>query len=347
MRKTITLLFAALLCVLFVAPPQSVSAKDAPEEADFFALFRVAGRKWTLKRTPKPGNEGGDTGVTYHQFEILSVWDDHAEMTQTSLDEGKKAAEGAKFVIKVEFKKDNLIFKDPIGFKEGKTEKVKTDAGTFECTVWSSLGREDGDAYIWRSNDFPGLIVKQDDRFGTRELESFSWVDGDPGYKSTKKRKKGDKNGATETVDPKRLFSTKGAQWIVRSDTKRGERGTRSIEVTQYEVKKTSDEQCELEVSKLTQLLQKMKGEDPQTLIIKFDSTFEDNLQPKERAREDRVERRITEVGLFTCTVYSFKDDDGRQGMAWYAQEWPGLVVRRVITGDDYEQITEIIKFEE
>jgi hypothetical protein len=47
------------------------------------------------------------------------------------------------------------------------------------------------------------------------------------------------------------------------------------------------------------------------------------------------------------CTVYIFKDDEGREGRAWYDNEWPGLLVRRVIKGDNFKLITEIVKFED
>ena len=350
MRKIIFICLAAVLACALIAPPEDVCAKDDPKpEADAFRLLRVAGRQWTLKRTPKQGNEGGDTFTTYHHFEVLNVWDDRAEYAQTTLDEGMKAVEGDEFIIKIEFKEDQLFFRDPIGFKKGKIEKVKTAAGTFECTVWSSLGREDGDAYIWRSNDFPGLIVKQDDRFGTREICEFDFVDGDPGFKSTskkKKKKKGD-DEAGDKVDPKKLFSSKGTSWILKTTTERGERGTKTIEVTQYEITKVSDEECELELTKLTQLLQKIKGEDSETRIIKFDDTFNDNLEPIERSREERTELRITAVGLMKCTVYTFKDEEGRDGRVWYDNEWPGLIVRRTIQNENFKQLTEIVKFEE
>ncbi|MCB9895352.1 MAG: hypothetical protein H6839_12950 [Planctomycetes bacterium] len=350
MRKTLFLLLSAVLACAFVTPPQAASAKDDPKpEADPYRLLRVAGRQWTLKRTPKPGNEGGDTFTTYHHFEVLNVWEDRAEYSQSTLDEGMKAVPGDVFVIKVDFKDDQLLFRDPIGFKKGKVEKVKTKAGTFECTVWSSLGREDGDAYIWRSNDFPGLIVKQDDRFGTREICEFDFVDGDPGYKAPAAKKNKKKKGGADSdkIDPKKLFSSKGTTWALKTTTERGERGTKTIDVTQYEITKVSDEECELEITKLTQLFEKIKGEEPETRIIKFDDTFSDNLEPKERSREERKELRITAVGLTECTVYTFKDEEGREGRAWYDNEWPGLVVRRTIEGENFKQLTEIVKFEE
>ena len=344
MRKTMTLilLVAALLAVHVPA-----EAREAPEtEKDFFQLYRIAGRTWLQKRTPAPGQEGGDVSESYFRYEILNVYEKHADMAETTLDQGKQPVEGDPFVMKVEFDEEGLFFTDPVGFKKSKLEKVKTPAGTFECVLWTSSNqRDDGDAKLWRSVDFPGLTVKQSDRFGTREIIEFTWIDGDPGYKSKGKKKKND-DEETE-IDPKRLFTTKGALWVHQTEIVKGERGFKSFSTVQYEVEKVSDEECEIEVTKLTQLLQKLKGEDPETRVIKFDDTFNENLEPQERSREERTEKRLTEVGLFECTVYAFKDAEGREGHAWYAKEWPGLMVRRVIKGELYKEVTNLVKFEE
>jgi len=348
MLKTLCLSLAAFLgCLLFTSAPDCLAKdepKDAKAEKDQFILYRIAGRSWLLRRTPKPGQEGGDDQITYHRFEVKNSYADRADIVQQSLDASRKGGEGSEISIKIEFKEDGPVFKDPIGFKKGKTEKLKTDAGTFDCTVFVALGKQDGDCYIWRSNDFPGLVVKQDDRFGTRELTEFDWCDGDPGYKADTKKKK---KPAPKELDDKRLFKSKGASWVHRTDTKRGERGTLSIDVVQTLVKKVTDSECELEISKLSQLLEKMKGEEPELRVIKFDDTFAANLEPKERARQDRTEKRITKVGLFECTVYTFKDDEGREGQAWYATEWPGLLLKREVKGENYSSVTELIKFEE
>ena len=341
MRTTMLVLIAALIAI---SVHTQADAKDEPKaDVDTYVLFRVAGRKWMHKRTPKAAMGFENNKLNYQEYEVTSYSDDRAEVSQLSYDQTKQPSTGDPIKMKIEFSPDYFMFKDPLGYKKTKTEKIKTDGGTFECTMWTSAGGADGASYMWRSNDFPGLIVKQDDAYGTTILVEFTWVDGDPGYKSTKKKRKGD----DEEIDPKRLYSNKGASWIHRADTKRGERGTRSIEITKYEVKKVSDEECELEITKLTQLLQKLKGEDEEVRIIKFDSSFEDNLKPIERSRVDRTEKRITEVGMFTCTVYTYKDADGHSATAWYANEWPGLLVRREVEGEDYHQLTEIIKFED
>ncbi|MCB9895353.1 MAG: hypothetical protein H6839_12955 [Planctomycetes bacterium] len=341
MRTVLLLLISGLLALTAAMP---ANAKDDPKpEADPYVLFRVAGRKWMIKRTPNASKGFENNQLNYQEFEVMASYDDRADVEQLSYDKTKKPTTNDPIKLNVEFSQDALLFKDPVGYNKSKIDKVKTDVGTFECTLWTKNGPE-GNSSMWRSNDFPGLVVKLDDPYGNSILIDFDWVEGDPGYKDTSKKKKKDED---EKIDPKRLYSNKGATWILQSDTTRGERGTRTIEVTQYEVKKVSDEECEVEVTRLSQLLQKIKGEDEQTLIIKFDAGFEDNLKPKERSRKDRVEKRITKVGLMTCDVYSYKDEEGREAFAWYAQEWPGLVVRRVVTGEDYKQVTEIIKFEE
>lgn len=347
MRKTV--LFALAAVVLFAALPASepVQAKGDPEDPeDYFQLYRYAGRKWMLKRTPKPGNEGGDDAITYHQFEVLNVWDDRAEYVQTSLDEAKRAqADG--YEIKIDFDREGTVFKDPIGFKKQKREKVKTDAGTFDCIQWLAANTFDGDARIWRSIEFPGLVVKQDDRFGTRELVEFRWCPGESGYKGkADKKKKKKKDDEPEEIDSKRLFGGKGNLWVLKTETVKGERDLRSWDVTQYEITAASDSECTVEITKLTQLLQKVKGEDPIEQVIKFDDSFQDHLEPSGRAIKDRTEKRITEVGLFECTIYTYKDEEGREGRVWYANEWPGLIVRRVVKGEQYSAVTEIVKFE-
>lgn len=340
-RAILLILLTGVLTLTGTAPAE---AKDEPKaETDRYILFRIAGRKWMYKRTPKPGAIGNNT-VNYQQFEVVNCHKDKAELVQTPYDEAKQTQPGREVKINVEFKDENFMFRDPPRYKKGKVESVKTEAGTFECTVWSQLGGTDGDAYLWRSNDFPGLLVKQDDMHSSYVLIEFDWVEGDPGHKAVKKNKK---KADPDVIDPKRLYSTKGTLWIHRTDIARGERGTKSIDVVQTEVKKVSAEQCEVEITKLTQLLQKIKGEEVETRIVPFDSNFSDNLQPRERAKLDRTEKRITKVGLFDCTVYTFKDEEGRDGTAWYANNWPGLLLRREIKGENYQAITELIKFEE
>lgn len=333
----------SVLCALMIGTPDTSEARDE-DEKDPFILLKTAGRVWSLKRVPKPGQEGGDTATTYHHFEVLNVYEDRVEMVQTTLDASKKADEDDRFVLEVKLDADAPFFADPIGYNKSKIETVKTPAGKFECVKWTKYSDHDGDVTLWTSIDFPGLIVKQDSRFGTREVDEFTWVEGDPGHKPRKRKKR----DADEEPEPKKLYTSKRTSWILKTTTTKGPRNVRSFDVRQYEVKRVDDEQCELEVTPMSQLLKKIRGADTETLIVKFDESFEENwLQPDTRAVKDRVERRITEVGLFECTVWKYRDDEGREAVAWYANEWPGLMVRRVVTGEEYRAVTEIVEFDE
>ncbi len=343
MKLSYLLASALAICAFGLCPVDApVQAKD-DKAADPYLLYRVAGRTWLLKRTPKPGNEGGDTSVTYMRYEVANVYADRAEVREDTLDAGKKLPDDGGFVVKIDFKPDALAFKDPAGFTKKKVEKVKTDVGTFECIRWEN--NMDGLAILWKSTEFPGLTVKQDDRFGTRELVEFTRVEGDPGYVAPKSKKK--KKAAPDAGDVQRLFKDKGRYWILKTTTMQGTRGNKSFEVLRYEVTKVEAEQVTLEIRKLSLTLEELKGEAVQTLIIKLDDTFAEHLQPTGRSREDRVEKRITDCGMFECQVFTFTDEDGRSGQAWYTKEWPGLCVRKEITGDNYRRITEILQFSE
>jgi hypothetical protein len=330
------------LAALFVATPDDTHARDKDEKPeDPFILIKTAGRKWTLKRVPKPGNEGGDTETTYHDFEVMNVYEDKAEVAQQTLDASKKPTDDQPFVFKIKFDLEEGFFADPLGYNKAKIETVKTDAGKFKCVKWTKVSGHDGDVTLWKSIDFPGLTVKQDDRFGMREIVDFTWVEGDPGHEA-------DDDDDDEEIDPKKLYTSKRTRWILKTTFTKGPRNVRSFEVVQYEVKKVEDEQCELEVTQMTQLLKPMKGVDEEIRIIKFDDVFEETyLQPGIRATKERTERRITEVGLFECTVWSYRDDEGRDATAWYANKWPGLIVRRVVEGKEYKAVTEIVEFED
>lgn len=346
MRNTFTLVLVAMFSLLTLASHSTIQAKDDPKDPeDYFQLYRYAGRKWLLKRTPKAGNEGGDDEITYHEFEVMNVWEKKAQYKQTMLDVAKKPKMDG-YNISIDFDKEGTVFKDPIGFKKKKREKVRTDAGTFDCILWVALGTFDGDAYLWRSIEFPGLVVKQDDRFGTREISEFMWCPGESGYKGKEKKKKKKKDDEPEEIDQKRLYGGKGNLWILNTAIVKGERELRSWDVNQYEVTDVSDEQCTVEITKMTQLLKEIKGEDPVEKVIKFDDSFSDHLEPPGRSKKERTELRITQVGLFECTIYTYKDDEGRAGRVWYANEWPGLIVRRVVEGELYSAVTEIVKFE-
>ncbi len=342
MATAIRLVFALALVVTAAG---YAGAKDDPVPADQFVLYRVAGRTWMLKRSPKPGQEGGDDQITYLRHEVAAVWDDRAEMRQAILDANKKESGGAATVVKVAFQADNLIFRDPVGFRKTKQERIKVPAGTFDCVRWDN--EIDGGASLWRSVDYPTLVVKSDDRFGTRELIELDVVEGDPGYKAPKAKKKQKGAAADAEVTDTRLFGTKGRKWIVTTTTQRGKNRVRSFLVQQYEVTAADKDSCELEITDLTLTLEKLKGAKVEKVSISFADGLRDWLEPKQRSKLDRTEKRITIAGLLECNVYAYEDEDGRACTAWYAKAWPGLVVRLSVTGEDFEQLTELVQFDE
>ncbi len=342
MRPIVVTSAIALALLLSYAP---ACAEEPPKPADdpFFALFTTAGRVWVLKRVPKPGQEGGDTETTFHRFEIFAVHADHSEYGQANAVSATDTSSEDMLIVNIKFKKEDAAFRDPIGFQKGPKEKVKTAAGTFECIKW--VGPE-GEG-VWRSTEFPGLTVRSDDRFALRELISFDFIEGDPVAADPKVKPKKIKP-KKEDPDEHRLYTKKGRKWLYKVSTFSGPKDKRSrrFDIKQYEVTASNAEGATLEISRLSMLKEKIKGESPEVQQLKFEN-FADYTHPVERNKEDRTERRKCVAGLYNCTVYSFTDAEGRDGLAWYAKEWPGLMVRRTIKGTDYEQVTELTEFNE
>jgi hypothetical protein len=334
---------AIILCATATWPV----AEDAPVD-DPYILYRVAGRTWTLKRTPKAGNEGGDTFVSYLRTEITAVWDNRAEAIQTILDAGRGEPEGGGTKLSIRFDPEQPMFADPIGMRRVRVERVRVPAGTFECIVWRS--DVDGVAEVWRSTEFPTLVVKSDDRFGTRELVEFDRVPGDPGYEEPNRRR-GQRRPARradrDSDEPvqHRLFTQRGRSWVLKTTTFRGRHRTRSVTHQRYEVTRVTDVGCVLEITPLNHNLERQRDAEVERVEVKFDNDFHMWLEPRERSRIDRTERRLTSHGLFECTVYAYRDADSRECFAWYANEWPGLMIRRTATGAEFEQLVELVEF--
>lgn len=341
--------YALVPLLLLFAVNSDVGAKPKKKkvETDTFILYRVAGRIWQIKRTPKPGNEGGDTNTSYEKIEVMDVYEDEALIRSTSLGMDRKPTFSGGMDITIKFEKDNFNFGTPPAFNKQTKEKIKVPAGSFLCIRYIS---KDGAMKMWKSTQFPGLMVKRDSRFGTTELESLLLVPGDPGFKAKKKkRKKKNKKGEEpEEVDQFKLFKSKGTTWAHRTRISSGKnKRFHNTEVWQREIVKVSDEQAEVEVIRLTEVLKPMKGVDEITEIIKFDDNFEDLLKPARRATEERTEKRIVKAGYFECIVYSYKNEDGNAAKAWYAKEWPGLLVRKLVETDEKDTVVELVMFEE
>lgn len=334
-----------LLAVLAIALSGEPMFADKDAAPDPYVLYRVAGRTWMLKRTPKQGMDGGDTNTSFMRYEVTGVWENRAEYKQYLLDEGKKESESSATDVKVEFSQDGLLFKDPIGFRKIRVEKIKVPAGTFECIRWES-GLDN--ATLWRSVDYPSLIVKSDDNYGTRELVEFDFVEGDPNYKAPKDNKKKKKSEPKEDeLTETRLLGSKGKKWILKTTTTRGKNRVRSFLVQQYEVTRADKESCEVSITELTLTLEKLKGAKVETVTVNFAQDLREWLQPKSRARLDRTEKRLTVAGLQECQVYTFEDEQDNACTAWYAKNWPGLLVRQTAKGDEFEQLIELVQFDE
>ncbi len=340
----ITLALALSLAIPGVATSADDSKKDKDnkEEKDHFILYRTAGRTWTLRRVPKQGTEGGNFGNSYLHHEVIEAREDRAVVHQDLLDAARKSNDNVT-TIKVAFDKDALLFKDPAGFNKVKQEQVKVPAGTFDCIRWNMP--DDGGTNVWMSVDFPSLLVKSDDRFGTRELIEFDFIEGDPGYKPPRK-KRGSKS-ADGKIEPTRLFGDKGKRWVLKTTIAKGPMKLKTFDVKQYEIAKADDKGCTLEITPLAVDLQKIKGAETEKIEIEFETQLNDWLEPRRRARLDRTERRLTKFGLFECSVWTFHDDEKRECVVWYVKEWPGLIVRKTVTGEEYEAFTELVEFEE
>lgn len=343
MRAAISLLLALAMIAAWDAIP--AGADEAAAEDDHFILYRVAGRTWMLKRTPKPGNEGGDQLVTHLRYEVTAAWPDRAETVQTLLDAGRGETEGKGNTIPVAFDRDNLMFRDPVGMRKIRFEKLRVAAGTFDCIRWR--GDLDGGSDLWLSTEFPTLIVKSEDRFGIRELIEFTRVPGDPGYQEPTRRRGRQGSDDDAEPDPARLFRKRGRSWLLRTTTARGRHGTRSVSHTEYSVKRLLEDGCELTITPLNESRQRDRNKEEQQHQIKFDEHLPDWFEPRQRARIDRVEKRLTAQGLFECNVYTYRDEHEREHFVWYAKEWPGLIVRATASGKEFEQLTELIEFKE
>lgn len=335
------------LCALSLG---GVTADDPPEKPKptddaFFILFKTAGRKWSLKRVPKPGNEGGDVDTSYHYFEVFGVHDEYAELGTCTLTSPTADPYDDLGIGRVKFNKEESTFKPGKGFTKAGTEKIKCEAGTFECTRWQDATG----ATQWRSTAFPGLLVKWDDRFGTRELHQFDTFEGDPGYKGPKPKRKPRPEKADD--DPARLFKKKGRIWVMKVGNYSGEINKRrkSFELQQYEVAKLTDQEAVVEVRRMTLLKELIRGVEPTRTTMTL-ADAEDFGKPSPRAVADHTEPRRLLDRIVTCTVYKYKDDEKRDVTDWYANEWPGLLVRRQIKAEPLNrmvQFMEIIEFNE
>lgn len=181
MKKTILSMLVVLVAVLAVAcggnKPAGNGSNTATDgakcgggeaAADAFALYKKKGRKWVLKSTTKM--EGMDPMVSYMEYEIVDVTDKSAKQKMTVLDKEKKPmAGGAPTETEIKFETPK-VEAPKCGAKapEMKKEKIKVEAGEFECYFTEVSGTKS-----WSSVEYPGLAVKSEGANNTMELISF------------------------------------------------------------------------------------------------------------------------------------------------------------------------------
>lgn len=329
-----------LVCALVLMASIDVSAQKAPhiDDGAYFSLYKTAGRSWSWKRTPKAGQEGGDMDIYIAHTEVKNVYGDYAELETRNLDKnGRPMKNSPPQTVKIKFDRDSAVFKT-IGFNKVKDEWVKVKAGKFFCR---KLVDGDGGAFVWRSLKYHGLMVKSDDRFGSRELITFEEFDDDPEYVPPGKKPNAKDNKKPEVHN---LFDDK-IEWTVRV-TNTPTKGAATIHHLHYEFASLDDEKAVIEVSKLTQHRKKIRGEEPTKIEILM-SEIEDWYEPRARAVEDRVERRQVEGGVFNCKVWHYTDDQGNKVQSWFSQEWRGLEIRRVVTKENSIVEYELVELED
>lgn len=138
------------------------------DTADAYALYKKEGRKWKTKSVMKM--EGMDDQVSFTEYEIISVADDHAVQKMTMLDaEGNPNEHVPPSETKIEFTTAEATDTDGESAPEPTKETIKVEAGEFECYVTEQSGTKS-----WSSVKYPGLAVKMESDNMTMELVEFS-----------------------------------------------------------------------------------------------------------------------------------------------------------------------------
>ncbi|MEZ5992502.1 MAG: hypothetical protein R3E76_09125 [Planctomycetota bacterium] len=136
------------------------------DTADAYALYKKEGRKWKLKSVTKI--EGMDDMVSFMEYEITKVADDHAMQKMTMLDkDGKQTMDPTE--SKIEFKTAEAPACTGGEAVEMKEETVKVEAGEFECYVTEVAGTKS-----YTSKKYPGLLVKTEGASNSMELIEFT-----------------------------------------------------------------------------------------------------------------------------------------------------------------------------
>ncbi|MBZ0135811.1 MAG: hypothetical protein K8I27_05520 [Planctomycetes bacterium] len=138
------------------------------DAADAYALYKKEGRKWKTKSVMKI--EGQPDMVSFTEYEITKLADDHAMQKMTMLDkDGKPMAGMEPTETKIEFKTAEAPACTGAEAPKMTEETVTVAAGEFECYVVENAGTKS-----WSSKKYPGLSVKMEGATMTMELIEFT-----------------------------------------------------------------------------------------------------------------------------------------------------------------------------
>ncbi|MBP9891521.1 MAG: hypothetical protein KBG84_06405 [Planctomycetes bacterium] len=300
-----------------------------------FKLYEVAGRKWTVKRVTNQNAPGGDRFDMYFCFEVAAVYEDRATVRQTALDQAKKPTKDKPIDGDVKFDAENAKFTGPPGMQKARDESVTVPAGKFDCIAFT--GGLDN-AKTWVSKDYPGLVVRHADDYGTTEVIEFERFDSD----KDKPKKRSVKEGEQDFS----LFKTKKS-WMLQTTLMKG--GQKYISYTRYEVLKMTAEGCELKVTELDNSKKPIKDKPAEARPVPFSTEGAAFIDPPIATQNNRVEKlrsekRKTIAGVMNCDVYSFRDEAGNVVTLWFGRDLPGLTVRKLIGEDGKDGIVELVE---
>lgn len=141
------------------------------DEPDPFFLYKKKGRKWKHKSVTRI--EGMDDMVSYIEYEVTEVAENHAVYRTTFHDKDDKPWPGVEPTeTRIEFKTWDASSDDPyedpaaIPLVE---ETIKVKAGEFKCLRYEQRGHKS-----WSSVKYPGLLVKMTSEQTEMELIEFT-----------------------------------------------------------------------------------------------------------------------------------------------------------------------------
>lgn len=163
MKKALILMALMLFIgmpVMAQDKPKEEPKKEAKTEIDYYAVYKKKGRTWTWKNSAK---YSGFEVVSYTKQEVIEVSDTKAKIKFTSMDSNKKELASSEYDI--EFSHGTTTDGSGDGTKtpEMTEEKIKVEAGEFECMKWTSEAGGNKST-TWLSKKYPGLVVKSESK---------------------------------------------------------------------------------------------------------------------------------------------------------------------------------------